>query len=164
VQTGRFGTTALSVSADELVPLIDSVINAGSPFKLTVTGGSMFPFLKDRRDSVLLISATDHVLKRGDIVLICRKGNCYILHRALKLLPDGFIMNGDAQIWTEFVSYSQVFAVVSKIERKGRLISCDNRFYRFLSELWMLLRPFRGFIFKVRRLLARIYRKIIPSK
>ena len=156
---------ALSIKSQELIPLIRRVLESGGQFKLLVTGYSMSPFLIHLRDSVILKNASGHKLKRGDIVLIRRReSDSNVLHRIVKMKPDGFIMNGDAQTWTEFVLFEQVVAVAHAIERKGRLISCDNRLYRFLSGLWMLLRPFRGLLFKIRRILAVIYRKIIPSK
>ncbi|NLT15817.1 MAG: peptidase S24 [Clostridiales bacterium] len=155
----------LSIKSQELTPLLAQVLEGGGQFKLLVTGDSMSPFLGHLRDSVILKEASGHKLKRGDIVLIRRReSDRYVLHRIIKMKPDGFIMNGDAQNWDEFVPFEQVVAVVSKIERKGRLISCDSRGYRFLSWLWMLLRPFRGLLFKVIGVLAVIRRKIKPSK
>jgi hypothetical protein len=122
----------------------------------------MSPFLRHLRDSVILTSAAGLTPQRGDIVLIRRrKSDSYVLHRVIILKPDGFIMNGDAQTWTEFVPFEQVIAVVCAIERKGRLISCENRLYRFLSGLWISLRPIRRLLFKIRRILAIIYRKLI---
>lgn len=149
---------------DELFHVIESVINTESSFKLLVTGNSMFPFLKHMRDSVVLVHPSSRKIRRGEIVFIQREAKQLVLHRVFKMKPDGFMMNGDAQNWDEFVPFEQVVAVVSKIERKGRLISCDSRGYRFLSGLWMLLRPFRGLLFKVIGVLAAIRRKIIASK
>lgn len=147
------------VDSEDLVSIIKQTFDSGGIFRLLVTGGSMFPFIKHMRDSVILTHPSKRKLKRGEIVFIEREPNILVLHRVFKMKPDGFIMNGDAQLWDEFVPFSQVFAVVSKIERKGRLISCDNKLYRFISELWMLLRPFRGFIFKCAGLILTVYRK-----
>lgn len=155
---------AISIESRDLIPLVRQALNDGGQFKLLVTGGSMFPFIKHLRDSVFLVHPSSRKTRRGDIVLIERETKQLVLHRIIKMKPDGFIMNGDAQNWDEFVPFEQVVAVVSKIERKGRLISCDSRGYRFLSGLWMLLRPFRGLLLKMIGILAAIRRKIIASK
>lgn len=154
----------LSIENQELIILVKQTLDSGGEFKLLVTGGSMFPFIKHLRDSVILTSPSARTLRRGEIVLVARETKQLVLHRIVKMKQDGFIMNGDAQLWDEFVPFGQVVAVVQAIERKGRLISCDSRLYRFLSGMWMLLRPFRGLLFKVMRILAAISRKIIPSK
>lgn len=152
--------TLVSIPGQQLFPAVEDILEDGTQFKLVVTGNSMRPFLKHKRDSVTLTSITNHTIKRGDIVLIRRHSDTYVLHRVQKLQSDGFIMNGDAQTWDEFVPFIQVIAIVSRIERKGRLISCDNRTYRILSEVWMLLRPVRGLLFRSVGLLLRIYRKV----
>lgn len=158
---GNHHDGVLSIESRELIPLVRQALDGGGQFKLLVTGESMFPFLKHMRDSVILVHPSTRYQKRGAIVLIERETKQLVLHRIHKTKSDGFVMNGDAQIWTEFVTYSQVIAVVSKIERNNRLISCDNRLYRFLSGIWMLLRPFRGVLFKCAGLWLRIYRKVL---
>lgn len=149
----------VSIPGKQLFPTVREILFNGTSFKLVVTGNSMLPFLKHTRDSVILTGITGYTIKRGDIVLVRRDNGIYVLHRALKILPDGFIMNGDAQTWDEFVPYEQVFARANRIERKGKLISCDHKLYCFCSEIWMLLRPFRGFLLKSVGLLLRIYRR-----
>ena len=58
-------------------------------------------------------------------------------------------MNGDAQIWTEFVEFDQVIGIVSQINRNSKNINCNNLFYKFIVNIWMILRPLRKIIFKV---------------
>jgi hypothetical protein len=151
--------SSISLEGPELVPLIKQTFESGGEFKLLVTGNSMFPFIKHMRDSVFLTHPSNRALKRGEIVFIERETKKLVLHRVFKMKSNGFIMNGDAQLWDEFVPLEQVIAVVSKIERKSRVISCDNKTYQFLSELWMLLRPIRGLGFKSAGLLIKIWKK-----
>ena len=92
------------------------------------------------RDSVILKNASGHKLKRGDI-LIRRREPIACASPYCKMKPDGFIMNGDAQTWTEFVLFEQVVAVAHAIERKGRLISCNNRLYRFQRAVDAVVLP-----------------------
>ncbi len=117
----------------DLVPIIKEAIKNDGEFKLLVSGNSMSPVLKDKRDYVYLKSIEKHTLKRGDIVFIRRDTGEYVLHRVYKIIENkGFIMNGDAQGWTEVVRKDQVIAYVKKIERKGIEIKCSNIIYKFI--------------------------------
>lgn len=135
------------------------IVNSHSEFKLLVTGHSMRPFLRHERDSVFLSRCDDfHDLSRGDIVLIQypeEKMSKYVLHRVIKTSSCGFVMNGDAQHWSEFITFDRVLAVVKAIERKGKYIPCDNKYYRLFSNIWMSLLPIRWPITKVMNLKRR---------
>ncbi len=150
----------ISVPGKQLFVAVEELLHAGATFKLVVTGNSMYPFLKHKRDSVILTGIAGYTLKRGDIVLVRRNPESHVLHRVYKLRSGGFIMNGDAQNWDEFIPSGQVIAVAGSIERKGRLISCDNRIYRLASKLWMLLRPFRRPLFRGAGALVRVCRRL----
>ena len=138
-----------SYNGKDIVPIIEEVLESGGECRLKVTGYSMTPILIHKRDSVILKTAKGKVLKRGDIVFIKRRTGEYILHRIYKILENGFIMNGDAQTWTEFVEFDQVIGVVNQINRNSRDININNLFYKFIINIWMLLRPLRKIIFKV---------------
>lgn len=153
----------VSIPSNQLFPAVEDILKDGTQFKLVVTGDSMRPFLHHRRDSVILSGPNIASLRCGDIVLIRRDDDKYALHRVRRLLPDGFIMNGDAQTRTEHIRYNQVIAVVSKIIRNSKLISCDNRLYRFLCELWMLLWPVRGIFIRCSGLLKRMCKAVIAG-
>ena len=128
----------------DLVPIIKEAIKNDGEFKLLVSGNSMSPVLKDKRDYVYLKSIENHTLKKGDIVFIRRDTGEYVLHRVYKIIENkGFIMNGDAQGWTEVVRKDQVIAYVKRIERKGIEIKCSNIIYKFIIFIWMKLRPYR---------------------
>lgn len=135
-------------NGDKIVPIIEEILNSGGECRLKVTGYSMSPILKHNRDSVVLISPNTNP-KRGDIVFIRRKSGEYILHRVYKVLEDGVIMNGDAQQWTEYVEFKQVIGVVKYINRNGRDFSNDNVIYKFIVSFWMILKPFRRYIFRL---------------
>ncbi len=140
----------LALQGRELVPLIKDIIESNGEFKLLVTGNSMSPILKNERDSVFLKRAKN--IKKGDIVFIKREKGEYILHRVYKILSNNkFIMNGDAQAWTEVVDNNQVIGVVYKIERNGKEILCSNAIYRFIVYIWMLLRPIRYYLHLIKK-------------
>lgn len=142
----------MELKGENLIPIIKEAIKYEGEFKLLVSGNSMSPVLKDKRDYVYLTDIKNHTLKKGDIVFIRRDTGQYVLHRIYKIIKDkGFIMNGDAQGWTEIVRNDQVIAYVKKIERKGNEISCDNKIYKFIIYIWMKLRPYRYKMHHIKR-------------
>lgn len=66
---------------------------------LLVTGGSMVPFLRHRRDVVYIRGIRYQSPREGDVILFCREGGqALVLHRVLSRYADGsFQVGGDAQ-------------------------------------------------------------------
>ena len=123
----------------------------GREYSLLVTGYSMRPSLLHGR-SVVYISriSPEQKLKRGDIILFRRNGGAFVLHRIVKINPDGSLrMNGDAQNWQETVPRDQIWARVSRIRRTGRAFSADVWWYRLYAALWRRLYPIRPWILRV---------------
>ena len=138
-----------------LIEKMRTVTAAGGVFPLRVMGYSMNPTLGSARDIVHLVSPTQRPPKKGEIVFFVRSDGRGVLHRLIRVLPDGnFLINGDAQSWTETIRPEQVIAVVSNFERKNRQISCDSHIYRMYVRLWELLRPVRPAICGAMRLMG----------
>lgn len=149
------------IKAAELFSLTDEIIAKGGRAWITVTGNSMYPFLKEGRDSVELSKATFEKIKKGDIVLIRRITGVFVLHRVFKKGQDCFYMIGDAQQWVEGpLKPEQLHAVVTRIKRKGRVIDCSNPLLKVCVALWMMVIPFRSQIFQVARAFKRLSKKV----
>jgi hypothetical protein len=135
----------------------------GSVIPLLVTGNSMLPFLLNRRSVVYLEKDSDYQPKRGDIVLFLRPDGAWILHRIVRLLPNGeLLINGDAQAWTETIAPQQIMAGVVRICRRKRTFSTENAFYRLLSRMWMPLRRFHPMGARVCYIWHRLPYKLFP--
>ncbi len=136
-----------------LLPLLD----AGASVPLRVTGNSMVPFLRDRRDLVSLRAPRFLPYQPGDILLFRRAGGQLVLHRLRKVRGDGtLLLNGDGQTWLETASQEQVLAVVEHIRRDdGPPFSPRRMDQRLLQRLWGALIPFRR---PLLRLLGRLSR------
>lgn len=152
------------IKAADLFSLTNEIIAHGGQAWITVTGMSMYPFLREVRDSVELSKATFENIERGDIVLIRRGNGVFVLHRVLRKRKDCFYMIGDAQQWVEGpLMPGQLQAIVTTIKRKGQVISCDNPIYKACVFIWMLVIPVRYKIFRVGRLAKKLVRKILPK-
>ena len=149
------------VKAAELFSLTSEILAQGGHAWITVTGMSMYPFLREAIDSVELSKASFASIKKGDIVLIKRMNGAFVLHRVFRKKKDCFYMVGDAQQSVEGpVLPEQLQAVVTKIKRKERTINCDNLLLRACVSLWMIVVPIRYKIFKVFRVSKKLIRKV----
>ncbi len=119
-------------------------VAAGGSFQLTVTGSSMAPTLKNGVDAVLLEKA-EHI-QPGDILLFQRKDGSFILHRCVRIRKGKLTVNGDAQVWTEDISLSQVRAKAVKLYRRGKWRSARP----FLGRLWSLTRRIRPLLIRLK--------------
>lgn len=130
---------------EELSPVLEELFKEGLSCNIQVTGNSMLPLWRDRRDQVTLAACDSASLKKRDLVLYQRESGQYVLHRILRI-SDGYMdLCGDAQEEIEEkVSVSAVIAKVVRICRNGRWISCGHFLYRSYSLIWCMLRPVRG--------------------
>lgn len=128
-----------------VMPQILQILLRGESCLLTVTGCSMIPFLRHKRDSVLLSAPKRADIAVGRIVLFQRLDGSFILHRIRRIRKDGsLLICGDAQSWTEVISPSQILAVVTAVQREtGRMVPVRSLRWRVASALWYPTRPFR---------------------
>lgn len=153
------------VAADEWMPFVLELLKEGKKLKIAPNGYSMYPFLISDRDEVLL-RLPDRALKKGDIVLYRRDNGVFVLHRIHHINEKGYYMLGDSQTWIEGpLRAEQILALAENIERKGKTISCNNKYYNLIWRIWMLFRPLRPMLMKVWLLVRKIVdRKEIAEK
>ena len=101
--------------------------------------GSMRPLIRVRRDSALFVPPTGR-LKKYDVVLYRREGYA-IMHRVLKVLPEGYIIRGDNSNGCEWVAQEQVIGVMQGFYRDEWYISAKNPIYLAYAFIWPKLHP-----------------------
>ena len=132
----------IETQMQELSPVISELLRAGGGVRITVTGNSMFPMLRDRKDSVVL--AAPGKVGRFDLPLYRRDGGQFVLHRVMRVKKGVYSMCGDNQTALETpIREDQLLAVAVEFCRNGRTISCKNPLYRLYAALWGILRPWR---------------------
>lgn len=140
------------ISMEDVAHLVQVQLTSGGIAQLNVTGYSMMPLLRHRRDRVQLAPVTGEE-KAGDVVFYRRENGKYILHRIIRVSPDGYICCGDNQAEKEEVSRQQLIAVMTAFTRKGKRYPITCLGYRVYTALWVKLfwlRP--AYIFLRRRL------------
>lgn len=131
------------MSPADALPHISAILAEGGSCRLVITGNSMLPFLRDKRDGVILIPPTGEI-QRDEIVFYLRSPNVCVLHRVWQVNPDGsFLICGDAQTALEPIRREQILARISHIERNGHSIPVSSPLLRLQVRLWRWLYPVR---------------------
>lgn len=138
-----------NVNNDEYLPVLMDIVNSGHDVSLLISGHSMVPFLVDKRDSII-ISKPKGQFKKGQMVFYYRKNGTYIMHRIHHVANDDLYVVGDAQTYIEGpIKKDQVFGVIHKVRRKGKIISRGNFCWNFFEYVWIRVVPLRPFCLKL---------------
>lgn len=148
----------VTVPMESLAEIIKLQLEKSGKATLIVTGSSMLPMLRNRRDVVTLIPPQK--VKKGDILLFIRESGQYILHRVIAVTETDYVCCGDNQAERESVTGEQIVAVVDGFTRKGKYYTLDRLTYRIYTSIWVNLFFLRPWYIKLRRYLAGIRRRI----
>lgn len=130
----------------------------------TTSGWSMFPLLRDRRDTIVLAPVKGE-LKKYDLPLYKRPDGTYVLHRILEVRPEGFVLCGDHQLFMEFpVKRDWIVGVVTGIYRDEHFIDVKkSRGYRMYVLVWCSSMKARSIFLKIMSVWNR-FRRIFHSE
>ncbi|MCR5429731.1 MAG: hypothetical protein K6E58_00660 [Eubacterium sp.] len=148
---------------------IEDVINEKGFFVGTTVGVSMYPMLRNRRDTIVLKPVTGR-LKKYDVPLY-KVGERYVLHRVIGVLPDCYAVRGDNLIFKERVTDDQILGVLTEFYRnpknvdessshKAKPVNMDGVGYKLYVRVWHYSFPIRLIYKKFRHLVGRVLRKI----
>lgn len=144
------------IDIHEYLPVLIELLNEGREVNLLVSGSSMTPFLADGRDTII-ISPPDAPFRRGDMVFYQRSNGDYIMHRIYYIDGNGALyIVGDGQTQIEGpVKPQQVFGIIRKVIRKGKLIDHTDFWWFFFEKLWIRMVPLRPFVCRIYAALKR---------
>lgn len=141
------------LDTQKYVSVLKDLVEEGKEVGILIAGSSMEPFLKNERDHIYF-KAPDRELEKGDMVFYRRDNGQYIMHRIVKVSSEGYYLLGDNQVIVEGpLRREQIFAIVTKVKRKGQILEPGNLQWKFYAKVWPKTTP-------VRRLWGRIKRKI----
>ena len=121
---------------------------------VTVAGTSMTPFF-DPGDTVFLDLPAKPITV-GDVILVRRFVEQYVLHRVVGIFPDGSLeLLGDAQVRSERVMPDQICAVVTAIRRGRKLLDANSLRWRFFRGPWLHVRRLRPYVNRIRNQFRR---------
>lgn len=139
---------------------IEEGLEAEGVFVSTISGVSMRPLFKDRRDTVVIVKPNGR-LKKYDVPLYRSNGN-YLLHRVIKVLPDSYVIRGDNCYAKEYgITDNDVIGVLREFYRKDKHHTVDDRGYRLYARVWVALHPLVMFLKRIRSQIIRIAKKAL---
>lgn len=142
-----------------LLAMVEELLDEGKKVSLRVTGMSMYPFLREGKDTVLLKKGPYEAIKKRDIVLVRDQDGSYILHRLWKKSKNCFYLNGDGQRGVEGPFHpTTILGTVIGIWRDKQYISCCQFGWKLTSFIWYILFPLR---MRVLRIYYRFGRPIV---
>ena len=119
-----------------------------------IEGVSMQPMLRQKRDAVV-IRLPQGRLKKLDVALYRRASGKYVMHRVVRVLPDGYVIRGDNCFFDETdITDREIIGVLTAFVRKGREREADDRLYRLYAHLWVASYPLRRFLHKCKGFLT----------
>lgn len=140
------------IDTTEYVSALRSLVEAGHEVNMTIAGNSMSPFLIHQRD-IIWFRQPDRALQAGDMVFYQRDNGQYIMHRICRVHENIYDIIGDAQTEMETgVRRDQIFAVITKVQRKGTIIQPGDFWWEFFAHVWRHMIPLRQ---PIMRLYAR---------
>ena len=120
-------------------------------------GTSMLPLLKEGRDLFTVEPRGEGRLSKYDVVLYRRPPDQYVLHRIVKVRPDGYEILGDNCVRREKdIRDEDILGVMTSFVRKGKTHRVTEFPYRVYSVLRVLFSPVRIFLAKVKRRLRNM--------
>lgn len=145
------------VNTNEYVSVLRELVEEGREVSLLVSGSSMSPFLTHQRDYIYF-KKPDRELRKGDMVFYQRRTGQYVMHRIWKVKNDQYYMVGDAQQEIEGpLDRDQIFALITKVQRKGKWIVPGDFWWEFFEKVWINIVP-------VRRVLVKVYGGVYKFK
>lgn len=135
---------------------IEEVIKEEGLFVSTTVGVSMFPMLRNRKDTIIVMPYEGR-LKKYDIPLY-KRGSDYILHRIIEVRPNSYVICGDNCIQKEYgITDEHILGVLTGFYRGSKRVNMDGWRYKTYVRFWCALYPVRKFCFHLRRMVAKLY-------
>ena len=119
------------------ISVLKELVEEGHEVSLLVSGNSMSPFLVNQRDYIYF-KRPDRELRKGDMVFYQRNTGQYVMHRICRVENNQYYMVGDAQQEIEGpLERGQIFALITKAKRKGKIIQKGNFWWEFFEHIWI---------------------------
>lgn len=129
----------MNVPCRDLVAILRIALDNGARVRLTVTGSSMVPFLRNA-DVVELERVTPLDICPGDILLAQKSDGTYVLHRVFRMGEGRVFMAGDLGREDGWIPLEDVIARARAVLRKGRWVRLDTPSARKTALLWAHVR------------------------
>ena len=142
---------------------IEKVLMEQGVFVSTTVGTSMYPMLRDRRDTIVVSPCTGR-LKKYDVPLY-RRDSAYVLHRIVKVLPDSYVICGDNCIQKEYgITDHEILGVLTGFYRGEKPVNMKGLPYWVYTRMWCALYPIRAGYGYLRRAAGYVVRLLTKKR
>lgn len=115
---------------------IEKYIKENGELVITPVGTSMWPMLRNRRDTVYVVRPEGR-LKKYDLPIYKRTDGKLVMHRVIEVHDDSYTMCGDHQTELEHgIKDSQIIAVAKGFYRDEKYIPAEDKNYIRYYKFW----------------------------
>lgn len=97
-------------------------------------GNSMWPFIINNKHTVI-IRKKEQRLKPLDVAFY-KRGDSFVLHRVVRLMPSGYVMRGDSRLEEENVLEEQVIGVMVELHKGKTSLDINSEKYLKKIQKW----------------------------
>lgn len=138
---------------------IEDILEEEGVFVSTTVGVSMYPMLRNRRDTII-VRPYEGRLKKYDVPLY-KKADKYVLHRIIEVRPDSYVICGDNCTQKEYgITDEQILGVLTGFYRGSKQVNMDGWRYKLYARVWCKTFPLRRLRGCVLRVMSRVWRYI----
>lgn len=139
------------------VKTVEETLETEGVFVSTTSGFSMYPMLRDRQDTVVIVPPKGR-LRKGDVALY-KVNDKYVLHRVLEVHPDAYVIRGDNCDGKEYgITDEQILGVLVEFYRENLKVELNSRKYQCYCTclfIWRIYRRVKSSAGKVWRAITR---------
>ena len=133
---------------------VTNQIADGERVRIRAKGNSMLPFIRDKKDEIILEKPNEQSFQKGRLLLVRLSDERYVLHRVKKLNDTHILLHGDGNLSTfETCTPEDVIAEATSVIRNGKEIQRESIRWNMYRYLWP-----RNLL--MRRVLLGLYRRI----
>jgi len=152
----------MNIPIRHLGPLLDELIKDGKRVRLTVSGSSMFPFI--RNGDVVEIEGLNSKIRVGDVLLVRKNEEIYVLHRVVKVEKGRFFLRGDYSSCLEG-PFRKEDVVARAVIRYcgGKIYDLSRGWYRLAGMVWARTFPINHHTIRLLLGLKRLFKKLLQG-